>query len=647
MAVIRARARARAGARLVDDEIHCAELEDQPPHFEQLKRLKLLVDPSVLIAPSSSDVQLLEQLSLDPVSGAEGHFMVQLFKPADCTVEAARRALGFLRTAEVPPDLPSEHVASFHYTKLPEDGEMLRAVGVLLAACTRAGGSGSVLRIVLHAVGRNLVLDSCALHSLSIFQQHLHPSAYGGRAKEGLSLFALLNRARCKVGERQLREWFNSPTYDRAVLDARLDAVSFFVGAASAGDLLAHVREALAGAKDVARCVRHVRTGCRLADLKELRDHCYAHRRAHELLAAQAAAAEERGFTLPALLRRFVDEGGLAASLSNVAQLISALVNFPASAAEATRVVINDGVDAERDRLVAVLDSLPDALNEASALEREAAFGALVAGGLLPADANAAAPAHRQLEELVERLQVLYVPQLGFFLSSPPELLHVYEAQLREDLRPRMFVGHEGFASDDSTYCKSATAEHLDTSVGDVVSQIADRDLAIVHQLEARLLHKADKLLASQEMLATLDALCSLAHAAHELRLCRPELTDDRVVELEGAWHPIARARMAEGHEFIPNDTALGPTATTSGGERRASMMVLTGPNGSGKSVYLKQVALTVFLAHVGSFVPAKLARIGLTDRIQTRIFSRGARARAIARRASRHAPCGWPRALG
>lgn len=99
---------ARLGAAwIVDDEIHCAELEEHAPHFEQLKQLKLTVDPSVMIAPSSSDVQLLEQLALDPVSGAEEHFMVQLLKPADCTVEAARRALGFLRTADCPSDLPN------------------------------------------------------------------------------------------------------------------------------------------------------------------------------------------------------------------------------------------------------------------------------------------------------------------------------------------------------------------------------------------------------------------------------------------------------------------------------------------------------------------------------------------------------------
>lgn len=459
---------------------------------------------------------------------------------------------------------------------------MLCAVGVLLAACARSGGAPNVLRIVLHAVGKNMVLDSCALHSLSIFKQHLHPSAYGGKAKEGLSLFALLNRTRSKVGERQLRQWFSAPTYDRQVLDARLDAVSFFVGAASNGDLFTHVREALAGAKDMARCISRIRTGCKIADLKELRDHCGAHRQVHELLTAQSIAAEERGLRLPTLLRRFVDENALTASLTNVAQLLSALVNFPASTAEATRVVINDGVDAERDRLVAVLDSLQEALDEASALERDAALGALIEGGLLPQGTTASAAARSPLVSLVCEMQVLYVPQLGFFLNAPSELLRYYERNLPEELRPRMVIGHEGFASGERVYCKSATADHLDASVGDIVSQIADRDLAIVHQLETRLLQKADKLLASLELLANLDAVSALAHAAHDLGFCRPDLTDERVVELQGAWHPIAAARLAEAQEFIPNDIALG----TAGAEpTREAMMVLTGPNGSGKSV--------------------------------------------------------------
>jgi DNA mismatch repair ATPase MutS len=218
------------------------------------------MNPSVILAPSASDVRLLEKLSLDPVSERPEHFMVQLVKPSEATTEASRRALSFLRTADCPPDLPNEDLGSFHYTKLPEDGEMLRAVGVLLAACARAGGTVGVLRIVLHAVGKNLVIDSCALNSLSIFKRHLHPSAYGGRAKEGLSLFALMNRTKSKVGERKLRMWFAAPSNDKAVLDERLDAVSFFVGSAST-DLFTHVRESLSGCKDVARCISRIRTG--------------------------------------------------------------------------------------------------------------------------------------------------------------------------------------------------------------------------------------------------------------------------------------------------------------------------------------------------------------------------------------------------
>ena len=110
--------------------------------------------------------------------------------------------------------------------------------------------------------------------------------------------------------------------------------------------------------------------------------------------------------------------------------------------------------------------------------------------------------------------------------------------------------------------------------------------------------------------LATIDALVALATVAVEQRFARPVLDDSTVLHIEGGRHPIVERQLPYG-EFVPNDTRLSDDAP---------VVILTGPNMAGKSTWLRQVALIVFLAQVGSFVPADRARIGLVDRIFTRI---------------------------
>jgi DNA mismatch repair protein MutS len=112
---------------------------------------------------------------------------------------------------------------------------------------------------------------------------------------------------------------------------------------------------------------------------------------------------------------------------------------------------------------------------------------------------------------------------------------------------------------------------------------------------------------------ATLDALASLAEVAREGAWVRPVVDDGEGLEIRAGVHPVVEAMLASrGEEFVPNDADLDPTGT--------GILVLTGPNMSGKSTYLRQVALVVLLAQMGSFVPAESARIGVVDRVFTRV---------------------------
>ncbi len=112
-------------------------------------------------------------------------------------------------------------------------------------------------------------------------------------------------------------------------------------------------------------------------------------------------------------------------------------------------------------------------------------------------------------------------------------------------------------------------------------------------------------------VLANLDALLGLAKLAAKNGYCRPEMTTDPVLEIESGRHPVLDHIMPQG-KFVPNDLALG--------HAHGTILLITGPNMAGKSTYIRQVALTAILAQIGSFVPARRAKIGIVDRLFARV---------------------------
>jgi len=119
------------------------------------------------------------------------------------------------------------------------------------------------------------------------------------------------------------------------------------------------------------------------------------------------------------------------------------------------------------------------------------------------------------------------------------------------------------------------------------------------------------RLLETAEVLATLDFLAGLAEVAAVRGFVRPKIVDEPFLNIHGGRHPVLDQVLPPG-TFVPNDVRFGPDAGT--------FWLITGPNMAGKSTFIRQVALLTLLAHVGSFVPAVAATVGLADRIFTRV---------------------------
>lgn len=162
-----------------------------------------------------------------------------------------------------------------------------------------------------------------------------------------------------------------------------------------------------------------------------------------------------------------------------------------------------------------------------------------------------------------------------------------------------------------------------------VLTKPPDKEIEIVHELGVKILEYEGALITASDMCGELDSLLALALGADKHKLTAPQMTTANVIQISEGRHPLQELVVPS---FIANDTLLigGPgeerdddTIIAHGMDDLPSVAVMTGPNHSGKSVYLKQVALIVFLAHIGSFVPADQACIGLTDRLLTRIATR------------------------
>ena len=136
-------------------------------------------------------------------------------------------------------------------------------------------------------------------------------------------------------------------------------------------------------------------------------------------------------------------------------------------------------------------------------------------------------------------------------------------------------------------------------------------ETAIFRQVCAQVAAAAPQVLATAAAVAEIDVACALADAASKYNYVRPSLNDGDAIEIRDGRHPMVERALSAG-AFVPNDTALASSD--------AQIIVLTGPNMAGKSTYLRQVAVIVLMAQMGSFVPASSARIGIADRVFTRV---------------------------
>ncbi|CAN1149462.1 DNA mismatch repair protein MSH5 [Linum perenne] len=200
----------------------------------------------------------------------------------------------------------------------------------------------------------------------------------------------------------------------------------------------------------------------------------------------------------------------------------------------------------------------------------------------------------------------LYAFCVGFLVSG--YLLCIFNEKLDDislkKLHDCEFVFSDADGETKRFFYRTSKTRELDELLGDIYHKILDMERAITRDLVSHILQFSAHLLKAIDFVAELDCLLSLALVARQNNYVRPVLTEDPLIDIQNGRHVLQEMTV---DTFIPNDTKIVDDGR---------VHVITGPNYSGKSIYIKQVALIVFLSHIGSFVPADAATVGLTDRI-------------------------------
>jgi DNA mismatch repair protein MutS len=376
------------------------------------------------------------------------------------------------------------------------------------------------------------------------------------REVEG-SLLGVLDHTRTPMGARLLRVWIGQPLLERDKIERRLDRVEQLFGA---GVLRAELRQTLPRIGDLERLTNRIVAGlARPRDLAALR-------RGLEAIPHIRALLAEAGASLAEL------SAGLDAC-EDIAALIAAAISEDPPAALSQVGVIRRGFSAE-------LDELWDASQHA----REWIAGLEAA--------------ERQRTG-IKSLKVGYNKIFGYYVEVTNPNLGLVPADY---IRKQTVANAERFVTPQLKEYEALLAHSEE--------RILELESALFGQVCQQIGAAAGRILQTARRLAELDVYAALAEAASLNRYVRPIIAEDDILDIKAGRHPVVETALRR-EPFTPNDLYLSP---------EQQIIVLTGPNMSGKSTYLRQTALIVLMAQIGSFVPADSARIGLVDRIFTRI---------------------------
>jgi DNA mismatch repair protein MutS len=452
------------------------------------------------------------------------------------------------------------------------------AAGAILyyVRSTQRGTLSHVDRIGFYERQTCLVLDAVTVRNLELIE----PLFAGADA--GVTLFRSIDATVTPMGKRLLRSWLLRPSIDMAEINARLDAVENQVKETIAREEL---RLALNGILDLERLLSRVTLETAnprdvlalAASLSKLPAVRKALERFGRVAAADPAAqaspvahADEKSRSRLTTLHSAVDE------LTDLRQRIESSIVPEPPISLSDGGVIQPGADQELDQLRDLSRNSKQFLAQIEHRERQRTG--------------------------IASLKVKFNSIFGYYLEISRANSHLAPPDYE---RKQTLVNAERFTTPE--------LKEYESKILDAQEKIVEIERRLFAELRSAIAGEARRIRQTALALAEIDVLAALAQIAALRNYCRPKFDDSADIEIVAGRHPvIEQLELGSGDRFVPNDLFLNSTTN--------AIMVLTGPNMGGKSTYLRQAALTVIMAQAGSFVPARSTRLGLVDRVFTRI---------------------------
>ena len=400
-------------------------------------------------------------------------------------------------------------------------------------------------------------MDKFTIRNLEIFS-----ASAGG---EGVSLVSVIDKCCSPMGSRLLRGWLAMPSLDLNELNARYDIVGHFT---DNGELLNEVQCHISNIGDLDRIISRAATGKIMPrEVLQLGRGLAQFDPIRKLCSGQGTAS---GVCAPL--------AELTASIGDCSELLKAITETltqDAAAAIGKGDVIAAGVSEELDKVREISRGGKDYLLKMQ---------------------------QREIERTgITSLKISYNNVFGYYI----EVRNAHKDKVPEEwIRKQTLVNAERYITQE--------LKEYEEQILSAEDKIYALESAIYNSLIAKIQTAIRTIQKNSMVIAKLDILAGFAELASENRYCRPEIGDGLALDIKAGRHPVIETLMKPGEEYVPNDIHLD--------RDKQQIIILTGPNMSGKSALLRQTALIVLLAQIGSFVPADSAKIGYFDKIFTRV---------------------------
>jgi DNA mismatch repair protein MutS len=450
--------------------------------------------------------------------------------------------------------------------------------------------AGAIVHYLKHQLRRqidhltSLRCDAPASHVLLDFATQANLELVESRGARDTSLLSVLDRTITPMGGRKLRGWILQPLRDLTEVQRRQQMIGHLL---QESDLLGSIRGELKSIRDIERAAgRLSQASGNARDLVALKTSLQQ----IPALKRELGKLIERiefgtGGKSSACVSLADKKGGQAGRLSYTLQ--NAIREMPALAEKLTNALLDDPPLALkeggifRDGHDADLDALRQASREGKAWISHLQEREIAATG-------------------IKSLKVRYNSVFGYFIEITKSNLANVPAHYT---RKQTTVGGERFITPE--------LKEMEAKVLGADDRAQNLEYQLFQKLRDETLREIEPIQQTADAIAVLDVLCALAETARLFRYCRPELDDSLRLVIKDGRHPVLDQNLVD-EKFVPNDTELDGD--------NIRMAIVTGPNMAGKSTYIRQVALIVLMAQIGSFVPADSAEIGLVDRIFTRV---------------------------